>query len=170
MDFEIREQRLMLDAAPAELAPLVVYWNSKRRGHQLPARSDIDPLEMKPLLGKVSLVQVNRVEPKFVFRLWGTAHVYRPGMPKEGAPVEALRPRAYAAMCRRHYELAATEAASMLHDVSLGFEQESWSYQRVLLPLAADGETVDMLISASCFDSGRQQMFFEAWQKREAVA
>lgn len=48
------------------------YWDSKRVGGGLPAKADIDPSEIKPLLPYVSIVEIHQAPLRLHFRLVGT--------------------------------------------------------------------------------------------------
>ena len=49
------------DIPEPRLRSLYDYWHSKMHGHDLPARADIDPLEMKQWLGNLMLIVLNLV-------------------------------------------------------------------------------------------------------------
>ncbi|MDP6389449.1 MAG: PAS domain-containing protein [Alphaproteobacteria bacterium] len=60
-----------LDITHPELAALREYWEEKRGGQQMPARADIDPLDMKRWLGHLALLDVIDGGRDFVFRVHG---------------------------------------------------------------------------------------------------
>jgi hypothetical protein len=63
---------------PGDLRTMFDYWHSKSAGRAMPARSDIDPMEIKPLLPSLILVDVvydAANKPDFVYRLVGTREV-----------------------------------------------------------------------------------------------
>src|SRR5262245_38458221 len=63
-------------SGPAALAPRVRqlrdYWESKRRGRVMPARADIDPSELKPLLPLLLISELFSDPLRVRFRLAGT--------------------------------------------------------------------------------------------------
>ena len=70
------------------LRGLAGYWDSKRAGRRFPARADLDPLELKGLLGFLLLVDVVRQDSdssgqpgglRFRYRLFGTEFVFYHG-------------------------------------------------------------------------------------------
>jgi hypothetical protein len=63
------------------------YWHSKRNGRLMPSRRDIDPLEMKPWLAHLMLVDVLPTEPRYVYRLVGTGEVAQRRYDPTGRPV-----------------------------------------------------------------------------------
>jgi hypothetical protein len=63
---------------PDDLRAMFDYWRSKAAGRAMPARADIDPMEIKPLLPSMILVDVvydAANVPDFVYRLVGTHEV-----------------------------------------------------------------------------------------------
>jgi len=137
------------------LRKFLAYWQGKRRDGRLPARADIDPVEIHEMLPGILIVDF--VEEggrrRYRFRLFGTAHVeYNlrdlTGMcidevfgPEDAAKTEA----AYAGVVdsgKPHY----WRTNVMLPG------REFVHYERVMAPLASDGETIDMLIGMFVFD------------------
>src|SRR5260370_17327555 len=54
------------------LAAIYQYWDGKRRGRLMPSRADIDPIELKPYLPQLVLLDVEGEPPRFRYRLVGT--------------------------------------------------------------------------------------------------
>ncbi len=71
------------------LAALYDYWDAKRRGRPMPARADIDPLEMRPWLGNLLLIDVGETG-QFLYRLYGTRFVDNFGHDMTGRSVDEL--------------------------------------------------------------------------------
>lgn len=64
------------------------YWQEKCRGRQMPARVDLDPIEIpKMLLPGISLVDVVPDERRYVYRLVGTGEVEVRGSDPTGKSV-----------------------------------------------------------------------------------
>jgi hypothetical protein len=66
------------EGLPGDLRTMFDYWRSKTAGRAMPARADIDPMEIKPLLPSMILVDVvydSANQPDFVYRLVGTHEV-----------------------------------------------------------------------------------------------
>jgi hypothetical protein len=53
------------------LRAIHAYWDGKRRGRLMPSRADIDPLELKPYLPQLVLLDVEGDPPRFRYRLVG---------------------------------------------------------------------------------------------------
>lgn len=128
------------------------YWRSKVRPGRLPARSDIDPLDLPRRWPSLKLVDVVRFDGRrrFRFRLMGEDHVAVLGCNATGRFVDDVWEivhddcgilARYEAVCDRrqaHYWVRSFIDPS-----------RSWRYyERVIMPLAEDGITVDMLFVA----------------------
>jgi hypothetical protein len=64
------------------------YWSAKKGGRSMPRRADIDPVEAKPYLPMMMLVDVTADERRFVCRLVGTAEVANRGNDPTGKSVQ----------------------------------------------------------------------------------
>jgi hypothetical protein len=51
------------------LRRLYDYWNGKRAGREFPSRADLDPLELRWIVGNLLLLDVQRDPPRFRFRV-----------------------------------------------------------------------------------------------------
>ena len=76
--------------ADPRLAALYDYWDGKRAGRAMPARADIDPVEMRAWLGHLLLIEIAE-DGRFVYRLYGTAFVDSFGVDMTGRSVDELR-------------------------------------------------------------------------------
>jgi hypothetical protein len=156
---------LSMASAPAWFQPLLTYWEGKRTTGQLPARADLDPVDLRPLLGWLSLVDVRPTSPRFVLRLLGSAHPPRPYGPRHGQDISAMQPAAYRDAVTQQYETTVDRRAPTLHENELSFGAYRFSYQRIALPLARDHVTPDMLMVASRVDVKAHDRFFAAYNQ-----
>jgi hypothetical protein len=129
---------------------LYEYWRAKAPGGHLPARADIDPTDLRRLLPRLALVDVLR-EPEglaFRYRLTGTEIVDRAGRDPTGLRFEELYSGDYLetalATYRHVVETGAPHVSDRVYPLVPG--REYLRYDRLLLPLAADGATVDMVV------------------------
>jgi hypothetical protein len=148
---------------PAWVLPLLTYWEQKRIDGRLPARADLDPIDLRPLLGWVSLIDVRTTAPRFVLRLLGSAHPSRPHGPRHGQDISTMQPVAYRDAVVEQYETTVERRAPTLHENELSFDTHRFRYQRVALPLARDHVTPDMLMVASRIDPKAHERFFSAY-------
>ncbi len=141
------------DRPPAGLSPQAegfwAYWNDKRRGRRLPARADIDPVEMKPWLGEVLLLDVIEGGRDFRYRLVGAMIAYRTGHDMTGKLLSEMPvdPAIGAAYLRDHRQAVETRAPVLArYDYLSARDGRPVKFERLLLPLGDDGETVNMLL------------------------
>ncbi|HWK46481.1 MAG TPA: PAS domain-containing protein [Stellaceae bacterium] len=128
------------------------YWNSKRQGTALPARRDIDPVEIPHLLPHILMLDVTDA-PGFRYRLVGTAVVNGVGRDPTGLTFGNSLPADYAAALTTLYERV-RDAGVPGFAVS-EFHEEKGPERfctRLILPLASDGKTVDKIIATSLID------------------
>src|SRR5215510_3389422 len=74
----------------ARLLGLFHYWRDKLNGRVMPARRDIDPIEMKPWLGNLMLVEFPPDPMQYRVRLDGVNIQQFYGSSREGRGVEAM--------------------------------------------------------------------------------
>ena len=87
--------RLPADAVEPEFTELLRYWESRRHGDRLPARADIEPLELRGLLPHLLLLEVERAGDRlrFRFRVAGTAFTTLIGRDVTGLHIDELARR-----------------------------------------------------------------------------
>ncbi len=143
-------------AAHRKIYQLHEYWRRKVEAlGRLPARRDIDPLDIPKLLENIWLLDVVGDPNRFRFRLIGGA-LRRMGLPgKVGNFADEMLPDGSANPVMEDFHGVVRERrpvwfrgqARVPHATSV-FELE-----RLFLPLAADGSTVDMLLCMTVFYS-----------------
>jgi hypothetical protein len=121
------------------------YWASLRQGDRLPGRSDIQPQDLKRLLPTVSLIDV--VGRDYRLRLAGTGLYSVYGREITGRALkDVYSPEA------AHYWKSELDQVVRLRRPGVGCHNMAWrgsSHLSLLwmrLPLASDGENVDMIL------------------------
>jgi hypothetical protein len=148
------EQSLLLAIEPAgRLADLLVYWRGLVTG-RLPGRADIDPLDIgASLLPHVFLADVLEGGGRFRWRLIGTHIVTHALTDDTGKDFEVSIAPAMRATIIEHYRKVVISRRPLCHRGSFtGRDGRGYRYDRLLLPLAADGMTVDMILGGAVFD------------------
>ncbi|WP_374383665.1 PAS domain-containing protein [Dongia sp.] len=135
------------DISEPRLRTLYEYWHSKVHDGRLPARADIDPLEMKDWLGNLMLIEFHGDVYNYQIRLDGTNLEHYYGTRRTGHGVESLTDEderrllmdQYAAVlegkCPAYYEADFTNSDGV-------FARQT----KLILPLSADKEHVDMVL------------------------
>ena len=136
-----------------ELKRLYTYWVAKKGGRLAPARADIDPLEIAPLLPHVTLIDIERAPLRFRYRLVGTEIVNNVGEDFTGRYLDTL-------LRLTHRDVMAAELARVVESAEPAGNLWDYArhdgrhvrYERLVLPLSSDGVTIDMLLSGMVFD------------------
>lgn len=128
------------------------YWNAKRGTRPMPARADLDPVEMKPWLAGMALIEVKR-QPTVQFpytlryRLIGTRPTHLRGREVTGLTVEDGYFGESLAAALENYRLVIEEKKPVFDwdhtPAASGFAREG---ETLLLPLSGDGAAVDMVL------------------------
>ncbi|MFC3675159.1 PAS domain-containing protein [Ferrovibrio xuzhouensis] len=135
----------------SRLQRLAAYWDSCRAGRAMPARADIDPLDMGYILGNLALVEVRHGGPRlrFRFRLFGVNLVEDVGFDPTGQDLEQYPRREMGEILRISYtEVAETGRPFRRRRHRLVMDGRLFENESLLLPLSDDGRRVDMLLVA----------------------
>lgn len=143
------------------LAALLDYWLSIEPPGRLPGRQHLDPLDLpRPLLPWLYLLDVVPRQdgaPHFRFRLIGTALVEKFERDSTGRRFDEL----YEPEAVRRMEVglrrAIAEGRPVAAERSMPVRgREFLRFKRLICPLAADGETVDMTIGVHGYNALRR--------------
>lgn len=136
------------------LQALYAYWAGKRQGRIMPDRADIDPIEMRPWLGHLMLVEL-APPADYIYRLYGSAFVDQFKVDMTGQSIDKL-PSQQAELLRAEYDAVVGQRAPMSRLYTATFDYTSrdkrsaWqverSWERLVLPLTGGGEAVRMLL------------------------
>jgi hypothetical protein len=146
-DISAAEVDQRIAASHPSLQQVVAYWRSKASGRPMPLRAAIDPVELKPYLPSIMLVDVVPDDRRFVYRLVGTHEVAGRGRDPTG---QAVRDAFYGASmeeCLAAYEYVARERRPFcIRDPYVtpdGWEERE---DTIYLPLSHDGENVGVIL------------------------
>jgi hypothetical protein len=136
-----------------ELRKVQTYWESKHHpGGGLPRRADIDPLELRFALGHLILTNVvPGAPPRFRHRLVGSHVADFLGYDATGAFLDALAAKQLAARVLPAYRHVAATAAPCVQFLDETMDDRYLRAEILRLPLAEDGRTVTMILSAAYF-------------------
>jgi hypothetical protein len=150
-----RERRRSVDSLTAQLSqPMMIqlfgYWRAKCRDGRLPGRQDIDPLDVPDLLPHIAMYDVVHEADRLRFRirLLGTANVQLMGSDCTGRYLdEQMRPDDAARITATYRSVVEERRPHYWRSFLSTPGREHMNYERLLLPLAADGTTVDMVLA-----------------------
>jgi hypothetical protein len=137
-----------------KLRALHVYWLGLWVGDRLPARRQIDPLAIPQLLDSLYLIDIEREPLRFRYRLMGTKLVFFRGRELKGLYMDEAHAQFETSPIRQHYEeLAKTAEPQWRKGPTLfNWGEGRHSIERLLLPLATDGESPDCILGMSVFE------------------
>jgi hypothetical protein len=161
-------RELPLSEIPTALSLLSRYWEAKRGADAMPRRADLDPLDLKPLPGWISLVEIRPASPRFVFRLFGSNLGHRPTGVKNGGSLDDLRPIEYRDIAAQQYQCVAETGLPKLFEMTIEFSERQFVYRRLTLPLGNDRKTPDMLLLGAHFDPRARELFFDTYEQERA--
>jgi len=137
------------EIADRTLVAIYDYWNRERAGRWMPARADIDPTEIGPLLPNVFMVDVSHDPLRFRYRLIGTAIVNFVGRDFTGRAIDEATYGESAAFLQQILKLTVEtrEPVGLKGNVFYIAGREWVGVEGILLPLASDGRTVDIVMA-----------------------
>lgn len=125
------------------------YWLARRADRLVPARGDIDPVDIPWALERLFLVSYDRAQDSFTYRLAGEAIAgfYGRGNIAGVGPDAFLEPDV-AAMVHAQWSrvVAATPAVLFGNGTVYKPVRDEWIGQRLLLPLGEDGRNADHIL------------------------
>jgi hypothetical protein len=157
------EEDILADAPPPaadqRVQRLHEYWQAVHPpGGGLPGRQHVDPTVLPPaLLPFLWLADVGRAPLRFRYRLLGTEQVRVLGRDYTGRWIDEVHPAFPGSAAAAQFIAAAEEGrpgyrrGSTLIIVPKGY----LSMERLILPLARDGRTVDMLLAISVYHKAK---------------
>jgi hypothetical protein len=132
---------------------LLTFWQARLCGRTMPARADLDPIEMGLLLPNIFLVNVTAEPLDFNYRLLGTAIVDRSMRDYTGERLSDLPSQRAPSTIWSLYEEAVREQRPALAQVP-HLNIPKLYVEMQALPLSNDGHSVNMLIGSVVFEHG----------------
>ena len=136
-----------------EFLQAVVYWHTRRGAKLMPARADLNPVDLVKILPKVMLVDVLPQAPHFHFRVVGTNIADWIKFDATGQTLDAVEPENYRRMLFATYMECAGARTPIAHRILWDSHDVPHRYKRLIMPLASDGRNVDMLLITSVPES-----------------
>jgi len=139
--------------ASGRLRRLLADWNGWRRGREFPARADVDPSQIKYMLGGIVLLEVTYAPLRFRYRLMGAHLAQRRGNDMTGKYLEENPdPELAAGLVRLNTEVINTRRPQMhAYRIHSHLTGRSYHYDALNMPLSEDGTTINMIFSGSAY-------------------
>ena len=131
-----------------KLRRLYEYWRSKCAGDRLPSRRDIDPTEIPDILPQIFLIDVQRDPLRFRFRLVGTTVCRLAGRDATGMYLDDRETYGEhgPVIIDAHQSVVASRQPRYSQQYAPWYGREYRYYERLVMPLAGDGQEVRMLL------------------------
>jgi hypothetical protein len=150
-----------LEQASQPMRDLIAYWDGRRLARPMPVRRDLDVLDLRQWIGRLSLYEV-RGDGDFFIRLRGTtmSTVPVPNHVSDGILVSQTKPSYFAEMGLQHYRQAYDLAGPLIHRVELLYHGHRCDYDRLSLPLAEGAGLPPMILTFVTCDLVRSREFW----------
>jgi hypothetical protein len=155
------------DLQEPEFLQAVVYWHTRRGAKTMPARADLSPADLVKILPKVMLVDVLPQAPHFHFRVVGTNIADWIKFDATGQTLDAVEPENYRRMLFATYMECVGARTPIAHRILWDSKEVPHRYKRLIMPLAADGRNVDMLLITSVAEAFEEANAF--WRNNKTV-
>lgn len=128
------------------------YWRAKAGDRPMPARKDIDPLDMKEWLGNLVLVEFFDGAAKSRVRLEGTNITDFYGSTRLGRGLEMLTGREERELLLAQYGAVLSSREPAFYAARFTTSENKYVHQvKLLLPLSDDGQRVNMILGGIYF-------------------
>jgi len=143
--------QLLPRIADPRLARLLQDWDGWRGGRSLPSRSDFQPEALRYLLGHLFLLDIVPGEAgmRFRYRLFGSAVTLYRGFDLTGQFLDRHPDAHFAARAHAAYQQSVQARLPLWANVrGVTATGMTANFEGLILPLAGDGETPDMVLAA----------------------
>jgi hypothetical protein len=127
-----------------KLLSLYAFWLEQCAGARLPLASALNPAELRPWLGNLLIMDVVR-NADFVYSYYGQSFSDSFGEDRVGQSIARL-PEAQSDILRAEYDRVRSEVKPVARVYSADFDGVPSTWERLVLPLTEDGETVGKLL------------------------
>lgn len=131
-----------------ELAHLYRYWLERCAGRPMPARMDVDPVDLpRRLLPHLFLVDVEEEPRRYRYRLVGSELTAAMGRELTGRYVDEM-PYLFRKFALPAYAEVMAARAPIYREINAFEALQRIRYKRLLLPLSDDGARINMVMGA----------------------
>jgi hypothetical protein len=128
------------------------YWQSRCGNGRIPARSEIDPADILPLLPNILMVEFETCPFRVRFRLVGTKVVEVTGFEFTGRYLDEIAAEEDAAPFAECYEVACRRQLPVARRITWRFDRKTTGdYDFAVFPLESDGSFASQAIAVECY-------------------
>jgi hypothetical protein len=134
------------------LQGLYQHWRAKRGRRPYPTWSDFDPLDLRPWLGSINVVEVEPATGRFKFRIFGQSGASLLGVELTGRYADEL-PDYVVKTVLGDYNTLIETGRTIYKQREIGMPGgRTMRLMRLLMPLSSTGDNLDMILSAIRFE------------------
>lgn len=130
-----------------ELRRLYVFWCEQGTGGGVPLSSAMEPADLRDWLGHLLVMDVVASD-EFAYAYYGRELAEAFGISRLGQTLEQLPPN-QRAILRAEYDQVRGRRQPLARIYTADFDGHTQTWERLVLPLSSDGETVDKLLVAA---------------------
>ena len=141
--------RIRDEARDPRIVTLLEYYLTIHPRKTIPCRTDFDPFQVPTVMPNLTLTDVERQPYRFKYRVMGTSVSYNMEFEGTGKYLDELVPGVETQYPHLDRIRVAEEGIPVhrLGQSSISFRSDFADLERVHLPLASDGQSVDMILS-----------------------
>jgi len=129
------------------LQQLYEWWLNNHAGRKFPSRADVDPIDLRFILGNLMLVDViGSTPPDFRIRLHGSNLVFRHGYELTGKMLDELPLVEQRDRARQTFTTVVSTGEPLHGHRDQVFALRPQQYETIILPLSTDGANIDTLL------------------------
>ncbi len=135
------------DLHDPRLQRLYDYWRGRCVAGAIPARSAVDPLDFRYILGYVTLVEVEPAPRRYRFKLDGSILAMLSGMDYTGRYLDALGLPDYIDFVAASYDRVVDRQSPYAYRKHGAFDTKSFDEETLILPLGRDGRVEHLMVA-----------------------
>lgn len=138
------------DEAAASLRALYDLWEARRGGRLVPARQDIDVLELRQWLGWLTIMDMIDDGADFVYRIFGTSQAAQIGFDLTGRRASTVPQVTQSFLGHLRESAAVARPIYGVRVIEVSARGYAYRWQRLILPLTRQGAAIDsfMILAA----------------------
>ena len=136
-----------LAEASEDVKRFYAYWQARRGTKRFPAREDVDPVDFKFALGRVSLIDVIDGPRRYRYRLASTSTTKHLGYELTGKYTDEIPEKELRSHLEHLYDETVSTAAPVYAKEKATFDGRLWESEMLMLPLSSDGRRINMIMS-----------------------
>jgi len=131
-----------------DLQRLLDYWHAKCHARAFPRRIDLDPIDLRFMLDRITLVEIHgEVERRYKLRVVGTWWAEKHGFEATGTWLEDWPNPAQLKVTLASYEALLAQRRPILLVRNEVVDGAVLDYEAMLLPFSEDGTSISMIVA-----------------------